>query len=167
MVRDLLSILDRTPSIRVVVVPTFSDNPFFNDAGRLRQLQAAVVGRGRQVVYVAAPPGFYHPPEGCRPRRIEIAGIDLTAPRDMDSCREARALIERTLKFQHDIFVDAARGVPGVSIFESVPVFCDANTCYQSDEHGPLYYGWGHINERGSARLLDAFLPWLRQAVKP
>ena len=165
VIRTLLSILDRTPSIRVVVVPAFSDNPFFNDVGRLRQLQDAVARRGRQLVYVASPPGFYHPPEGCRPRKVEIAGIDLTAPRDMDSCQESRALIEVTLKFQHDILVDAARGVSGVSIFESVPIFCDATTCFQSDDRGPLYYGWGHINERGSARLLHAFLPWLRQTV--
>ena len=165
VIRDALSILDRTASIKVVVLPTFSDNPFFNDAGRLRQLQDAVARRGRKVVFVASPPGFYHPPEGCRPRHIEIMGIDLTAPRDMDSCQESRALIERTLKFQHDIFVDAARGAPGVAIFESVPVFCDATTCFQSDDRGPLYYAWGHINERGSARLLNAFLPWLQQTV--
>jgi peptidoglycan/LPS O-acetylase OafA/YrhL len=165
VIREVLSILDRTPSIRVVVVPTFSDDPFFNNVDRLRQLQDAVARRGRQLVYVASPPGFYHPPEGCRPRHFEIAGIDLTAPRDIDSCQELRVLIEKTLKFQHDIFVEAARGAPGVSIFESVPVFCDATMCHQSDERGPLYYAWGHINERGSARLLHAFLPWLQQTV--
>ena len=59
--------------------------------------------------------------------------------------------------------MDAARGAPGVAIFESVPVFCDATTCFQSDDRGPLYYAWGHINERGSARLLTAFLPSLRE----
>jgi peptidoglycan/LPS O-acetylase OafA/YrhL len=166
VMRDALSILDRTPSIKVVVVPTFSDNPYFNNVERLRQLQDAVAKRGRQLVYVAAPPGFYHPPEGCRPRHVEIMGINLTAPRDMDSCQEARPLIEATLKFQHDIFVDAARGAAGVVIFESVPVFCDATTCFQSDERGPLYYAWGHINERGSMRLLNAFLPWLIQRLK-
>ena len=161
--RDAMSILDSTPSIKVVVVLAFSDNPFFNDVGRLRQLQDAVAKRGRQIVYVAAVPGFYYPPEGCRPRKVGIAGIDLTAPRDMGSCQEARPLIEATLKFQHDIFVDAARGASGVSIFESVPVFCDAAMCYQSDDRGPLYYSWGHVNERGSVRLLNAFLPWLQQ----
>ena len=166
LIRDTLSILDRTPSIKVVVVPPFSDNPFFNDVGRLRQLQDAVAKRGRQLVLVASPPGFYHPPEGCRPRHFEILGLDLTAPRDLESCQEPRSLIEVTLKFQHDIFVDAARGASGVSIFESVPVFCDATTCYQSDDRGPLYFAWGHVNERGSARLLGAFLPWLRQTVR-
>ena len=163
VIRTMLSILDSTPSIKVVVVPTFSDNPFFNDVDRLRQLQDAVAKRGRQVVYVTSPPGFYHSPEGCRPRHIEIMGVDLTAPRDMDSCQEARPFIEATLKFQHDIFVEAARGASGVAIFESAPVFCDAATCYQSDDRGPLYYAWGHVNERGSVRLLNAFLPWLRQ----
>ncbi len=166
VMRDALSILDGTPSIKVVVIPTFSDNPFFNNVERLRQLQDAVAKRGRRLVYVASPPGFYHPPEGCRPRHVEIAGIDLTAPRDMESCQEPRAQIERTLKFQHDIFVDAARGVPGGAIFESVPVFCDATTCFQSDDRGPLYYGWGHINERGSERLLNAFLPWLESTIR-
>ena len=165
VMRDALSILDLTPSIKVVVVPSFSDNPFFNDANRLRQLQDVVAKRGRQLVYVTSPPGFYHPPEGCRPRHVEIMGVDLTAPRDRDSCQEARPLIEVTLKFQHDIFVDAAHGAPGVAIFESVPVFCDAMTCFQSDDRGPLYFAWGHINERGSERLLNAFLPWLRQTV--
>ena len=165
VMRSVLSILDRTPSIRVVVVPTFSDNPFFNDAGRLRHLQDVVARRGRQLVYVASPPGFYHPPEGCRPRHFEILGVDLIAPRDIESCQEPRPRIELTLKFQHDIFVDAARGASGVSIFESVPVFCDVTTCYQSDDRGPLYFAWAHLNERGSARLLSAFLPWLRQTV--
>ena len=166
VMRDALSILDRTPSIKVVVVPTFSDNPFFNDVGRLRQLQDALAKRGRQLVYVASPPGFYHPPEGCRPRKVEIMGVDLTAPRDLDSCQETRPLIEVTLKFQHDIFVDAAHGASGVAIFESVPVFCDAATCFQSDDRGPLYYAWGHINERGSLRLLNAFLPWLESTIR-
>ena len=165
VMRDTLAILDATPSIKVLVVAAFSDNPYFNDVGRLKQLQSAVAQRGRQLVYVAAVPGFYHPPEGCRPRKVEIAGLDLTAPRDVDSCRESRVLIERTLKFQHDILVEAARGAPGVSIFETVPVFCDAETCYQSDDRGPLYYGWGHVNERGSAKLLSVFLPWLRRAM--
>ncbi len=131
---------------------------------------AAAPGRRRQkgaaTRLVASPPGFYHPPEGCRPRHFEILGLDLTAPRDLESCQEPRSLIEVTLKFQHDIFVDAARGASGVSIFESVPVFCDATTCYQSDDRGPLYFAWGHVNERGSARLLGAFLPWLRQTVR-
>jgi hypothetical protein len=166
VMRDALSILDRTPSIKVVVIPTFSDNPFFNNVERLRQLQDAVAKRGRNLVYVASPPGFYHPPEGCRPRHVEIMGVDLTAPRDRDSCQEARPLIEATLKFQHDIFMDAARGASGVSIFESVPVFCDATTCFQSDDRGPLYFAWGHINERGSARLLNAFLPWLQSTIR-
>jgi peptidoglycan/LPS O-acetylase OafA/YrhL len=165
VIRAMLTILDRTPSIRFVVVPAFSDDPFFNNVDRLRHLQDVIAKRGRQIVYVASPPGFYHAPEGCRPRKIGIAGIDLTAPRDMDSCEESLERIEHTLKFQHGILSEAARGAPGVSIFESVPVFCDATTCHQSDDLGPLYYAWGHVNERGSVRLLNAFLPWLKQSL--
>ncbi len=162
----VLSILDKTPSIKAVVVPTFSDNPFFDNPARLRRLQEAVTRRGRKLVLVAAPPAFYHEPAGCWPRQVEIAGVDLTAPRDIDSCQESRANIEQTLKRQHDVFAQMARDTPGVvTLFESVPVFCDATLCYQSDDRGPLFWSWGHVNERGSSRLLGSFLPWLQQTV--
>jgi peptidoglycan/LPS O-acetylase OafA/YrhL len=161
----LLAMLDAAPSIEALVLPSFSDNPFFNDAGRLRQLQEIVAKRGRKLVYVASVPGFYHNSEGCHPRRIDLLGMDLTAPADPGSCQEARPLIERTLKFQRDIFVEAMGNRPGVFLFDSVPVFCDAVLCYQSDAQGPLYYGWAHVNERGSVKLLDAFLPWLKEKV--
>jgi peptidoglycan/LPS O-acetylase OafA/YrhL len=165
VVRDALLILDKTPSIKVVVVPTFSDSPFFDDPDRLRALQDAVVGRGRKLVYVAAPPAFFRPPEGCRPRHVEIAGMDLTAPSDIGSCQEARTLIEKTLQKQHDIFSKMAAATSGVVLFETLPAFCDSTTCYQSDSAGPLYWSWGHVNARGSVRLLASFLPWLKSNV--
>ena len=52
-----------------------------------------------------------------------------------------------------------------MQLFESLPVFCDRKNCYQSGDAGPYYWSWGHLNDRGSARLLEAFLPWLRQAL--
>jgi peptidoglycan/LPS O-acetylase OafA/YrhL len=161
--RDALAILDRAPSIKAVVVAPFSENPFFNDPGRLGALQAVLLKRGRQLILVAAPPAFYHAPEGCRPRRISIAGIDLTAPGDIDSCREARWNVERTVQRQHAAFEAVVRADPRIRLFESLPVFCDADYCHQWDDAGPYYWSWGHLNDRGSARLLEAFLPWLRQ----
>jgi hypothetical protein len=58
-----------------------------------------------------------------------------------------------------------ARETPGVRLFESLPVFCDAQTCFQSGDLGPFYWSWGHLNEEGSARLLHAFLPWLHKTI--
>ena len=115
--RDALAIIDRTPSIKAVVVPPFSENPFFNDPGRLRTLQAALSKRGKRLILVAAPPAFYLGPEGCRPRRISIAGIDLTAPSDIDSCREARWNIERTVQRQHAAFEAVVREDPRFLLF--------------------------------------------------
>ncbi len=163
--RDALAILDRTPSIKAVVVAPFSDNPFFDDPGRLRALGAAVLKRGKRLILVAAPPAFYHAPEGCRPRHIDVAGIDLTAPSDSQSCREPRSNVERTVRRQHTAFARMAREDPRVELFESLPVFCDAENCYQSGDGGPYYWSWGHLNNRGSARLLEAFLPWLRHVL--
>jgi peptidoglycan/LPS O-acetylase OafA/YrhL len=165
VVRAALSIIDRTPSIEAVVVPTFSENPFFNDPGRLHALQVELLKRGKRLILVAAPPPFYHPPEGCRPRHIRVAGFDLTARRDMDSCREDRSNIERTVRRQHAVFTQVVREDPRVQLFESLPVFCDTKNCYQSGDAGPYYWSWGHLNDRGSARLLEVFLPWLRQAL--
>ena len=163
--RDALAILDRTPSIKAVIVPTFSENPFFNDPGRLRALKAAVLARGKRLILVTAPPAFYHTPQGCRPRRISLVGIDVTAPRDIASCHEGRSNAERTVQHQRAVFSEIVREDPAVRLFESMPVFCDKDTCFQWDAAGSLYWSWGHLNDRGSARLLDAFLPWLRQVI--
>jgi peptidoglycan/LPS O-acetylase OafA/YrhL len=163
--RDALAILDRTPSIKAVIVPTFSENPFFNDPGRLRALQAALLERGKRLILVATPPAFYHTPQGCRPRRISLAGIDVTAPSDIESCREERWTIERTVRRQQAVFTEITREDPKVRLFESLPAFCDKDTCFQWDDAGPLYWSWGHLNDRGSARLLNTFLPWLRQVL--
>jgi len=161
-VRDALTILDRTPSIRFFVIAPFAANPFFNDPGRLRALRDAVLKRGRKVVYVGAPPGFFHPPEGCRPRRISFLGLDLSGPGDMLSCRDMRSRGDLTVRFQRPVFREVARETPGNPLFDALPLFCDSDFCYQSDDRGPLYWSWGHLNERGSARLLNTFLPWLR-----
>jgi peptidoglycan/LPS O-acetylase OafA/YrhL len=162
VVRDALAILDRTPSIRFFVIAPFSANPFFNDPGRLRALRDAVLKRGRKPVYVGAPPGFFHPPEGCRPRRLSFLGLDLTGPSDILSCRDTRSNGELSVRFQQPVFREVARETPAGALFDTLPVFCDSDFCYQSDDRGPLYWWWGHLNERGSARLLAAFLPWLR-----
>jgi peptidoglycan/LPS O-acetylase OafA/YrhL len=164
-IRDALAIIDRTPSIKAVVVPPFSENPFFTDPGRLRALQAALLKRGKRLILVAAPPAFYHAPQGCRPRHISLAGIDLTAPSDPDSCSEKRGNIERTVQRQHAVFAELVREDPKVRLFDSLLAFCDRELCYQWGDAGSYYWSWGHLNDRGSARLLGVFLPWLRQAL--
>jgi peptidoglycan/LPS O-acetylase OafA/YrhL len=160
-VREALAILDRTPSIKFFVIAPFSVNPFFNDPGRLRALRDAVLKRGRKVVIVGAPPGFFHPPEGCRPRRLSILGFHFSGPTDILSCRDARSNGDLSVRFQRPVFREVAQETPVVPLFDALPLFCDSQFCYQWDDHGPLYWWWGHLNERGSARLLDAFLPWL------
>jgi peptidoglycan/LPS O-acetylase OafA/YrhL len=165
VVKAALSILDRTPSIKVVVVSAFLDNSFFNDPRSLRALQQAVEKRQRKLVLVTAAPAFYHTPEGCRPRQVTIAGLDLTARRDLESCEEERSLIETSLGHQRIAFSQFVKQQPSVYLFDSLPAFCDQTICHQWDDRGPLYWSWGHVNERGSARLLDRFLPWLRTTV--
>ena len=67
------------------------------------------------------------------------------------------------MKFQRPVFRELASESPTTLLFDALPLYCDSAYCYQSDERGPLYWSWGHVNERGSEKILRAFLPWLRE----
>ena len=54
---------------------------------------------------------------------------------------------------------------PGTALFDSLPSFCDAQYCHQSDKEGALYWTWAHINERGSLQVLKNFLPWVAKTL--
>jgi peptidoglycan/LPS O-acetylase OafA/YrhL len=168
VIRAALDILRREPSIEAVVLPTYSQNPFFADPARLEGLRDAVLRLGRKVVYATATPQFYRPPGGCWPRQFGFLGVDLSRQSDIDSCREARGYIEPNLLTQRNLFTEMTRNRPETALYDSLSVFCDARYCYQSDDKGALFWSWAHVNERGSLRVLRDFLPWVhRNVLKP
>lgn len=162
VVRTALSILAQEPSIEVLVIPTYSRNPFFTNEPALAALQRAVAGAGRRVVYVLSVPQFGNPPGGCHPRRLSFLGLNLTRPGNANSCRQLRSQLEPDLLHQRHIFQKLSSVDAGTLLFDAFELFCRGEECYQSDESGPLYWSWAHINERGSRLVLGEFLPWLQ-----
>jgi peptidoglycan/LPS O-acetylase OafA/YrhL len=165
VIRVAFEILRREPSIEAVVLPTYSHNPFFVDRARLAELRDRVLETGRKLVFAVETPQFNRQPGGCWPRKLSLAGVDISRPPDIDACREVRPSVESRLQEQRALFVDAAHGRADVAIYESLSVFCDEQYCHQSDKEGALYWSWAHVNERGSLRVLRDFLPWLQRNV--
>jgi peptidoglycan/LPS O-acetylase OafA/YrhL len=166
VVRTAFEILRRQPSIEAVVLPTYVHNPFFTDPARLEALQAAIQRLGKKVVYATGAPLFDRSPGGCWPRKFTLFGIELSRPPDIDACREARKFIDPHMRSQQLLFAEMSRkGSPRSTVYETLPVFCDAEFCYQSDTQGAMFWSWAHVNERGSLRILQDFLPWIRREV--
>lgn len=162
VIRTALLILAQEPSIEVLVIPTYSRNPFFTNEAALAALQQIVADAGKQVVYVLSVPQFGNPPGGCHPRALRVLGINLTRPGNMDSCRQPRSQLEPDLLLQRRLFQQLSRAHLSTGIFDAFEPFCGPEDCFQSDDSGPLYWSWAHINERGSRLVLKDFLPWLR-----
>lgn len=165
VIRSVFDILAREPSIQAVVLPTYSRNPFFTNRRALAEFSERVLGLGKKVVYVMSVPQFGNPPAGCHPRQLFLLGLDLTRPGNEYSCRQLRTQLEPDLSLQRALFESMHRASPSAFLFDAFEPFCDATECYQSDERGPLYWSWAHINERGSSLVLRKFLPWIRQDV--
>ncbi len=165
--RTALALLAREKSIEALVLPTYAYNPFFSDKTRLAELQQMVAALGRKLIYVASPPQFYRPPGGCWPRRLTLFGLDVSRAPDIDACRQSRTDIEAGLAGQRALFAEMVKVSPGTALFDSLPSFCDAQYCYQSDSDGALYWTWAHVNERGSLRVLKDFLPWVAKRLGP
>jgi hypothetical protein len=49
---------------------------------------------------------------------------------------------------------------PGVLVYDAMDALCDTYSCSINDDQGPIYFMDGHVNPRGSARLLAGFLAW-------
>ena len=165
VVRTALAILAREPSIEAVVLPTYSRNPFFSDEIALSAFQKSVLNLGKKIVYVLSVPQFGNPPGGCHPRQLFLLGLDFTRLGNTDSCRQLRSQLEPDLLRQRKLFHEMSETSNRAFLFDAFKPFCEAEECYQSDESGPLYWSWAHINERGSSLLLREFLPWVRSKV--
>lgn len=165
VIRSVFEILTREPSIEAVILPTYSRNPFFTNPGALADFSHRVFGLGRKVVYVKSVPQFGNPPAGCHPRQLFLLGLDLTRPGNEYSCRQLRTQLEPDLSLQRALFESMSKASPSAFEFDAFEPFCGNAECYQSDERGPLYWSWAHINERGSSLVLRKFLPWIRQHV--
>ncbi|TAJ85075.1 MAG: acyltransferase [Reyranella sp.] len=162
-----LDILAREPSIEIVVIPTYSRNPFFTDEDALAAFQQSVHDLGRKVAYVMSVPQFGNPPAGCHPRRLFVLGFDVTRPGNDFSCRQLRSELEPDLQRQRELFRKMSKPGTGALLFDAFEPFCDKVQCYQSDKSGPLYWSWAHVNERGSSLVLREFLPWLHTVASP
>lgn len=165
VIRSVFDILAREPSIEAVILPPYSRNPFFINRGALAEFSQRLFDLGKKVVYVTSVPQFGNPPAGCHPRKLFLFGLDITRPGNEFSCRQLRTQLEPDLGLQRALFVSMSQTSPGAFLFDSFEPFCGPTECYQSDDRGPLYWSWAHINERGSSLVLRKFLPWIRQDV--
>lgn len=165
VVRSSLDILARQPSIEAVVFVT-TVNPFFFDREKVGAFQHAILSLRRRLVYLASGPVF-PPPESCRPRKLSVFGLDFSADGSAQACQVSLAAVVKAEEPWRLHLRAMAQNYPGVYIYDSRPSFCDAELCFQSDSQGVLYWRLGHVNTRGSARILKDFMPWMRANVLP
>lgn len=162
VIRDAVDLIGRLDSIQAVVIVPFSGNPFFQNRERVGALQEYALQRGKQVVYVLSVPSFASP-AACSPRTIDLFGYHVKADALADACRATRASVEDDDRSQRRFLENMARGNTKVHLYDPTSVFCDTVDCRQSDEQGVFFWMSGHVNLRGSQKVLRDFLPWFRK----
>lgn len=164
VLRNALDLMAKQPSIEAVVFVTTAFNPFFYDGEKVRALQRAVVALRKPVVYLASVPVFL-PPESCRPRRLSLFGMDLSADGLVQACEVPLAAVVKAEAPWRTHLDALARDGQDVHLYDPRPSFCDSEFCSQKDDQGVLYWRLGHVNPRGGLRIFRDFLPWLRANV--
>lgn len=163
-VRAALGVLASQPSIEVVVFVVSQSHRLVGNREKMEALQNAVLALHKRVVWLEPVPTL-EAPTRCRPRKVTIWGLDLSVGELENTCRMERKVIVDGGAAWTTHMRTVASGRENVYLYDPLPLFCDAQYCHQSDDRGLLYWIIGHLNTRGSARLLDGFLPWIRETV--
>ncbi|MCW2001550.1 peptidoglycan/LPS O-acetylase OafA/YrhL [Xanthomonas arboricola] len=115
-----------------------------------------VQARGVQVVFEAPKPVLAAPPYRCSDwfnRRNAICANGMQVPRAVMQDYRAPALEG----LQHIV-----AGVPGASLWDPLPVLCDADVCAPTRQGRPLFFDADHLSGYGNRVLLPSFADHLR-----
>jgi len=113
---------------------------------------------GKKVVFVIDVPEFGINPESCivsRPVAFRNQG--------MPNCVLSRELVDRRQREYRELVARIAAQVPEVRIYDSLPMFCNAEHCVPKDGGHVYFYDNNHVNLSGSARLLTDLAAWLER----
>ena len=168
------SILDEVRSGDVVFLPTLRtdryQNPWDGEApyrmaydietatDEASRFLEALSRRGVNVIIEAPTPQFKSPPYRCSDwfnHSNPICAAGFTVSRSAEE--EHRSIvvgIERRL----------ASTIPGVTIWDPLPVLCDQKQCNAYDETGPLFFDGNHLSGHGDDVLFRSFAAHLRKA---
>ncbi len=156
IVNHTLNIARERKTIDTVVISFALEDQFTYQRDKLLAIQSALLKLQKTVIYLIVPPLFHLEPSSCV-ARITAFG---TFTRTSKSCVQSRESLENG-QHQYRAFIDSLKAAnPGVLVYDSLDALCDAHSCSIDDDSGPIYFIDGHVNPRGSARLLAGFLTW-------
>jgi SGNH domain (fused to AT3 domains) len=161
VVRNALEIVHREPSIKAIVLVSLNTNPFFLSAEKLEALHKEFDAPGRKLVYVGVVPRFGLPPATCRPRVLSFFGTDFAVD-GTNTCAELESLTAHQQDDERALVLNARSKL---LFYDPRPTFCDSVYCHQDDAGNVLFWHDGHVNVRGSARMLGDFLTWAAKNV--
>lgn len=113
--------------------------------------------QGVKVVLEAPTPQFKSPPYRCsdwfnRSNPICAAGFVISRSEEEER-RSAAVRVEKHL----------AATIPGVTVWDPLPVLCDQSWCNAYDDKGPLFFDDNHLSGHGDDVLFHSFAAHLRK----
>ena len=151
-----LLVAEQKRSIETVVIAFALEDQFTYQRDKLLALQDAFLQLHKRVIYLIDPPLFHLEPASCIARVTAFGTFTQTSP----SCVQSRQSLENGQR-HYQAFIDSLKAAdPGVLAYDASDALCDAHSCSIDDNQGSIYFIDGHVNPRGSARLLAGFLAW-------
>ena len=156
IVNHAFKIVQQRKTIDAAVIAFALEDQFTYQRDKLLAIQDALLKLQKKVIYIIDPPLFHLEPSSCVTRVTAYGTFTQTAK----SCVQSRASLENGER-RYRGYINSLRTTdPGVLVYDSLDALCGTNSCSMDDNSGPIYFIDGHVNPRGSARLLAGFLTW-------
>jgi peptidoglycan/LPS O-acetylase OafA/YrhL len=134
------------------------EDQFTYQRDKLLGIQKSLLNLRKKVIYLIVPPLFHIEPSSCV-ARVTALGV---FTRTSKSCVQDRAKLENDQR-PYRAYIESLKAADsGVLVYDSLDALCDEHSCSIDDDLGPMYFIDGHVNPRGSARLLSGFLKWYK-----
>jgi peptidoglycan/LPS O-acetylase OafA/YrhL len=165
ILQQALQLAAQTESIHSIVFVFYFNNAFFRE--KAVQIQRKFLQLNKRVIYIADVPEFALQPQLCRRRTIGIMPTVLFAEEKGIVCGEERSSVEtKQTDVNYPQFLRSLKASDDrILIFDGLRVFCDDHRCSEGDDQGALFFmgspTGGHVNIRGSEKMLSEFTRWL------
>lgn len=120
------------------------------------EVSKRLLALGKKVVLVIDVPEFGINPEVCIANR-PVAFRNQSLP----NCVLGRAVVDARQKEYRELVARIQAQAPGLLVYDTRGVFCDALTCASKDSGQVYFYDNNHVNLSGSAKLLEGLGVWL------
>ena len=105
---------------------------------------------GKKIVFFIDVPEIGFDPALCAPRALSLV--------DKDGCALSRHDVDERQRRYRALVTEIARRNPALKIFDSLPAFCDHQSCRWISNGRSLYFDVHHLTAAGSLIALTAFL---------